>query len=196
MRRAPSGLLLSASLKVASAGLLVGLLRNRPLLLAILLVAALLFNLRRKCRMGAEPRLLLLGSILTLLLGTGAELWGTHGGHWTYHGLPPGRFVPVWVPLAWALAYQQIYGLEVRLVPTGRPLLHAALACAWLPWLGEAAAIACGVWTYHWPWQMAGVPLLAVLLLVTAHLGIFLLLRRTAEVLRIHDPVYRPREAE
>lgn len=183
---------LTASLQVVLAGLLLGPLKQYPSALALLLALALVWSFRRKHGKGVDLRLLGLGTALTLAAGTGAELWGTHGGHWTYHGLPPGRFLPEWVPLAWALAYHLLYGVGTRLAPLGRPRLMALLACAWLPWLGEAAAIASGVWTYHWPWQVAGVPALAILLLVVAHAGIHGVVRWVSTARGIPDPVYRP----
>jgi len=38
-----------------------------------------------------------------------------------------------------------------------------------LPLLGERICIAWGTWTYHWPLQIFGVPLLALLLIGYAH---------------------------
>ncbi len=192
MSRRPWILLATASLQILAAGLLLGFLHRWPLVLAGLLVLALATSFLRKYRRGVEVRLLLLGTVLTLIVGTAAELWGTRSGYWTYHDLPVGRLLPAWVPVAWALAYHLIYGLEARLAGFGRPLLAATLICAWFPWLGEVAAIASGVWTYHWPWRLAGVPILAVGLLIVAHLGIYLMVGWTARTWNLSDPVYAP----
>ena len=62
------------------------------------------------------------------------ELWSTTNGHWTYHHLPPGHFVPYWVPIAWGI--------------TGR-LLHSFLSVNFLgiffQLLGDSIAISNGV---------------------------------------------------
>lgn len=190
----------TTSLKVAVAGCLLGAFRTHDRILALLLGMALIRSFWRWSRMPSarRPDLLLMGvgTGLTLLLGAAAETWGTHSGHWTYHGLGPGRLMPEWLPLGWALAYHLLYGLEWKLsealnLRPGLPRLGmAALACVWLPWLGEVTAIASGVWTYHWPLRLAGVPLLAVGLLVVAHLGIFALVSLLARGRASADPVY------
>ncbi len=111
--------------------------------------------------------------LTTGVIGYLTESWGTTHEHWTYAHLPPGHTVPLWVPVAWVLASQLLDRLDRSLL---RPGLGAAgrLGLAYLcgvffPWLGESICIANGVWSYHWPWKILGVPLLALVLISYAH---------------------------
>ena len=118
--------------------------------------------------------------VTTATIGYLTESWGTSHGHWTYHDLPAGMLVPYWVPLAWAIAGELLYWLEERVLPLLSLKMRLAailfLGMA-LPLLGESICIGRGVWTYHWPVQLFGVPLLALALISYAH-ATFLLIRR------------------
>jgi hypothetical protein len=112
--------------------------------------------------------------LTTGVIGYLTESWGTTHGHWTYAHLPPGHTVPVWVPVAWSLGALLLNRLDDRLHAAGastpRRLLLGGASGVVYPLLGESICIALGVWTYHWPWQILGVPLLALLLIAYAHL--------------------------
>lgn len=177
-----------------------------PELAALLLGGIVCAHLVHRRRRGA--RFAWLGNEVFLLTTTGTigyltEAWGTTHGHWSYAHLPPGTTVPLWVPLAWALAAVLVdrIGERVREQPLSAGMRFAAVSGAgiFFPWLGESICIASGVWTYHWPVQIAGVPVLALLLIAYAH-GTFALIRRGSTVVvgswdspQPGDPVLRVR---
>jgi hypothetical protein len=170
------GLLPAALATVLGAGL-VSLLQEQPRLLAVALAAlALAYLLRRGLR---RSRLRTTAAEAFMLATTGVigyltESWGTMHGHWTYNHLPPGQTVPEWVPIAWSLAAVLLRRLDLQLLDariSAARRLQVAYACGvLLPLLGESICIASGVWTYHWPLKILGVPLLALLLIAYAHL--------------------------
>jgi hypothetical protein len=170
------GLFPTALATVLGAGL-VSLLQEQPRLLAVALAAlALAYLLRRGVR---RSRLAASAAEAFMLATTGVigyltESWGTTHGHWTYNHLPPGQTVPEWVPIAWSLAAVLLHRLDLQLLDahaSAARRLQVAFACGvLLPLLGESICIALGVWTYHWPLKILGVPLLALLLIAWAHL--------------------------
>jgi len=115
----------------------------------------------------------------TGVIGDLTEAWGTPHGHWTYNHLPAGQSVPLWVPLAWALAGVLLQRLDRRVLDPGWPVprrLATAYAFGFVfPLLGESICIANGVWAYHWPLEILGVPLLALLLIAYAQVAFHLM---------------------
>ena len=141
--------------------------------------------------------LLLTGVLSTLLMGWAAEIWGTSNGYWAYHAEGYDHRVPPWVPPAWGLAYVILYRCEQRLVASGtwfdslgKKLLVAGLVSLTLPVLGEIIAINLGVWTYAWPYQLWGVPILAIGLLLLLHGAVFVALFTVAHQRRLSDPLF------
>ncbi len=122
-------------------------------------------------------------------IGFLTESWGTLNGHWTYYHLSAGQSVPTWVPLAWAIASvllckseQYLKAIQSRAQSGHRSPRHIAAVYVMgmvLPLTGESICIANGVWEYHWPFKVLGVPLLALLLIAYAHL-VFSLIRTGA----------------
>jgi len=169
--------ILAAALATVLGAGLVSLLQEQPRLLAVALAAlALAYLLRRGLR---RSRLRTTAAEAFMLVTTGVigyltESWGTTHGHWTYHHLPPGQTVPEWVPIAWSLAAVLLHRLDLELVDaqtSAARRLQVTYACGvLLPLLGESICIANGVWAYHWPLKILGVPLLALLLIAWAHL--------------------------
>jgi len=182
-----------AALEVAFATLvgagLVSALQRRPALVAALLAGLACAHLTRRALRGASAAELCGETFLmvtTGVIGYLTESWGTTHGHWTYAHLPSGHTVPIWVPIAWALAALLLDRIDQRVrhllaAPVGR-FCVAYAAGIFFPWLGESICITSGVWSYHWPLQIAGVPLLALLLISYAHLT-FSLIRSGASVM-------------
>jgi len=174
--------LLEVALATALGAGLVSLLQEHPRGLALALASvALAYPFRRGLR-SASPAAT--ASTLFLMTTTGVigyltEAWGTTHGHWTYAHLPPGQTVPEWVPLAWALAGVLLQRLDRKLLDAGWPVprrLGTAYAFGFaFPLLGESICIANGVWAYHWPLKILGVPLLALLLIAYAHVAFHLM---------------------
>lgn len=157
------------------AGLISAFARS-PTLVALILSALVSAHLVHRIRRGAAA--VWVASETFLLITTGVigyltESWGTTHGHWTYAHLPVGSTVPIWVPVAWALAAvlldridDRVRGLQGSFAVR---LGVVSIAGIVFPWLGESICISSGVWTYHWPFQVAGVPVLALLLISYAH---------------------------
>ena len=143
---------------------------------------------------------LVFGALLTGTLGILAEIWGIHNGHWSYHDLPNGQTFARWLPMAWMMGFIALYRVEesliLRLELTSRKskLLLVALISMLLPVLGEAIAINLGVWTYAWGYQLFGVPLLAIVLLVVGHLLVYMTLMHICRRYRINDTVFHVSE--
>jgi hypothetical protein len=160
----------------------VSALQARPTLVAGLLATLAGAHLARQALRGAPaaavPREAFL-MLTTGVIGYLTEVWGTTHGHWTYAHLPPGHTVPAWVPIAWVLAGVLLHRVDDRVAASvAAPMHRVGIACAagiFFPWLGEAICIASGVWRYHWPLQIAGVPVLALLLIAWAHLAFALI---------------------
>lgn len=181
--------ILKAFLLTIAGALVVGFLKDRPVLLASILLLVLLVHLAiigvrtRRCPLVIEEVFFLMtfGTI-----GFLTESWGTLNGHWTYHYLLEGHTVPVWVPIAWAIASVMLCKAEHHLMGSsskagGRGSIRRRISLVYLlgialPLIGESICIAMGVWEYHWPYKVLGVPLLALMLLSYAHL-VFILIR-------------------
>ncbi len=171
-------------LKIFIAGTFIGLLHTYDSGVAVILAVYLVLSLSKGWKRDPkEGRILLLGAVLSGTLGVCCELWGIYFGHWEYHDLG-GRAFPAWLPFAWALAFTFIYRLEKDLFSalsltkeSGRWVL-ALLVVMIFPTLGEIITINLGVWTYNWPLQFFGVPLLAIFLLMVFHTGVNLLMTR------------------
>ncbi len=182
-----------------AAGIFIGLFRSQDTYVALTLsmfAAAIVlcaFLYMGPCKQFA---LFTAGLILAGTLGVAAEIWGTTNGFWVYHDLPDGRHLPYWLPFAWGLAFAFIYVVErltIRLLKLKSLELKLALAiflAALLPTWGEMVAINAGVWSYTWPLQIFGVPLLAILLLVIFHTGVNTFLSVICRRLHIIDPVF------
>jgi energy-coupling factor transporter transmembrane protein EcfT len=175
--------ILKALLLTIAGALLVGVLKESQIFLAAALLSVLLGHL---VRLGIRSKSLIhvLEEAFYLItfgaMGFLTESWGTQNGHWTYHHLPAGQSVPMWVPFAWSIAAVTLGKTESylkkslsnsekthqSLIRVGSMVLLGML----LPFTGESICIALGVWEYHWPFQLLGVPVFALVLLAYAHL--------------------------
>jgi hypothetical protein len=182
-----------AALGVAAAttlgAFLVSWLQESPRLVAVLLVLlGTVYLLRKGLASATAPATLaeVFAVVSAGIIGYLTESWGTANGHWTYNHLPPGQLVPAWVPVAWALAAALLHHVDVRLPPRPTAVRVAGvLACgATFPLLGESICLANGVWLYHWPLKLLGVPLLALALIAYAHFTFWLMRRGLTELVR------------
>ncbi len=181
------------------AGGLIGLLHHQDGLIAIVLalLIPLLFWRVVKTQHYPQQKLIIAGGVLlTGLLGTAGEVWGVTYGHWAYHDLSGGRHFPYWLPFAWMLAFIFLYRLEASFISLlglktlKSKLILAATISTLLPTWGEIITINLGVWTYYWEYQLLGVPLLAIFLLMVFHTGIYLLFTAICQRWDINDPVF------
>jgi hypothetical protein len=183
--------------KLAAAGVLIGTLHAHDVLVALILAAYSGYTLGKKYLSGSADRSIFLsGFLISSLFGVLCEVWGIHFGHWEYHDLPGFRQFPFWLPFAWGLAFTYIYGIERDLVLRLRiqtvlgKVILALLVAMVFPTIGEMITIYLGVWTYNWPYQILGVPLLAIFLLMVFHSGVNLLMGVICKKMNWLDPVF------
>lgn len=165
--------------KISIAGLFIGLFYRYDALVALIL----LLKLARKIYNYGylqQNYLVLIGMLLTGVVGISAEHWGVSNGYWQYHGIE--QTLPYWLPFAWMLAFCFLYQVEKEAFALltnnsfKQKLSLTIFIVSFFPVLGEIITIALGVWTYYWPYKIFGVPLLAILCLTVLHLSINLLL--------------------
>jgi len=99
--------ILKALLLTIAGALLVSFLKEQQLTIAVLLLSVLFVHLGVLWSRHRDPRPVFeeLFNLITFgVIGFLTESWGTQNGHWTYHHLPPGQSVPLWVPIAWSIA--------------------------------------------------------------------------------------------
>lgn len=164
-------------------GSIIGYFHQYDLILLYLLIFMFIYRFYKDIKINPEKSkviILLAGTIISGVLGVFAEIWGIENGYWLYHDLSNNRQFPYWLPLAWGLTFMFFYRIEenilrvIKINTLKTKLLMVVLLSATLPTFGEIITIYLGVWTYTWPLQLFGVPLLAILLLVVFHTTIFL----------------------
>ena len=144
----------------------------------------------------SEIIVLLFGMVLTSFFGVQAEVWGVQHGYWVYHDLLDGRQFPYWLSIAWGLAFVFLYRVEFRLIKLFRlvefkqKMLLVGLVSTILPTVGEAVAISLGSWSYSWGCQILGVPLVAIFLLMTLHLSVYLSLALVCRIFAVENAVF------
>ncbi len=189
--------LMKYTVLLIAAGVFIGLFHERDGLVALGLCAGLLLILYRKRSLPAgERQIYYLGILLSAMLGSLCEYWGTSNQYWQYHDLSGGRTFPYWLPFAWASAFAFLYTIERNIIALrgfqdiASKLLITMLVSAIFPTIGEIVTIRLGVWTYYWDYQLLGVPALAIFLLMVFHTGIFFLLRYISIRKGINSPVF------
>ena len=190
--------LVIATIKITIPGVIIGVFHEHDFWVAILLLLYFLVFASKYYLKTSQTKnwILLIGMVITGVLGICAEIWGVTNGFWEYHDLPNNRQLPYWLPLAWMFAFRFIYNLERKLIISLqlKKLSHktwlAIFITAFFPAYGEVITINLGVWTYSWPYQFLGVPLYAVICLVALHMGINFILSIWVKKKNIKDPVF------
>ena len=166
-------ILIITIIKLTIAALFIGLLHAYDFVIALVLLSYTLINFRKRIY---KDKILFWGMLFTGLFGSMAELWGIHNHFWFYHDLDQDRIFPYWLPLAWAIAFKLMYKFESEIlsIVNFKNLTHKYflffMVSLFFPVMGEIITINLGVWTYTWPYQFFGVPLIAILLLIVFHL--------------------------
>ncbi len=186
---------LTLFLKLLFAGWVLGALHKvQWVLFTVLITIGFLWLYRKFLRDKTSGIAELTGFTLTLLLGTSCELWGTYNQYWTYHDIPASQLIPVWIPIAWGFTYFAFHLFEKCVCElTAHPyasLIAIALVSLVLPTVGEYIPIYMGVWTYHWPYQFMGVPILASLGIWAVHTTVFFIMRRLNQKYQFNSTVY------
>lgn len=187
--------IVKAILKLLIAGFLIGYLKSYDWLIAILLILKIFHVIYQNIvKASSKNWILLIGMLLTGIGGILAEYWGVSNQYWEYHEVP--RELPLWLPFAWALAFYFLYRIEAGLIQflknktTQNKLLIAFWLSLIIPAFGEIITINLGVWTYYWPYQIFGVPLLAFACLVGFHMLIYLILSAICKKYKINNIVF------
>lgn len=190
-------ILLKNLIKLGLAGTVIGLLHATDLWPALILGIYMIISVSKRFKKQVPDRhIYLTGLIISSLLGVLCEVWGVYFGHWWYHDLSGGRQFPYWLPFAWGLAFTYIYKLEKDIIHSlaihseKEKFLLALLVAMVFPTIGEMITINLGVWTYSWPFQLLGVPLLAIFLLMVFHTGVNFLMGVICKKMGWKDPVF------
>lgn len=180
-------------------GLIIGYFHEYDFFLLIFLCTSFLYRFFKDIKTNPEKNkayILLFGTLISGLLGVFAEIWGIENGYWVYYDLSDNRQFPYWLPLAWGLTFMFFYRIEeniLRLVKINTlktKILMVVLLSAILPTFGEIITIYFGVWNYTWPYQILGVPLLAIFLLVIFHSTIFFFFMFICKKYNIQNKVF------
>ena len=185
-----------ALVKLIIAGVFIGLLKQFDLLIAIILLLKIAYNIYQEI---IKPKtnknwILLSGMLLTGFIGVIGENYGVGKGYWEYHQIE-GK-LPLWLPFAWMLAFHYLYKVERNLIPLLKnqsqknKIILASILVFILPAFGEVITIQLGVWTYYWPYQIFGVPLLAFIFLLIIHMSVYLILHLICKKYNIKDKVH------
>lgn len=151
-----------AFLSLLIAGTIIGLLYPYDLFLAVFLSFLLIFRLYQENKRNpsyGKLTILILGTFISAVLGTLAEIWGIYNNYWEYHELSNNREFPYWLPFAWALTFSFFYRLEEDILKVKKinsyksKLIFVAILSAIFPTWGEIITINLGVWTYSWDYQ-------------------------------------------
>lgn len=188
------------TMKLILAGAIIGIFHQYDLWVAVFLSVYLVYILSKKFYQNDKEKwIYLIGILLTGICGVICESWGIYNQYWSYHNLENNRDFPYWLPIAWGLAFSFIYRLEKEIILIKNIQSHfkkvmlALFISMIFPTIGEIVVINLGAWSYHWPLQFLGVPLLAILLLMVFHTGVNLLLMFICRQLNISNVVFTPR---
>ncbi len=189
--------LVKSIIKLVLAGIVIGLSHTYDLIIALVLVLLIVFYFYKNFTKKDDfNKTVVIGMITTGILGILVEYWGVSNKYWLYHNLSNGRSFPFWLPFAWMLAFLFLYMIEVKMMQLlvkkswRNKFLILFLVATIFPVLGEIITINLGVWTYYWPYQFVGIPLFAVLGLLTLHMFVNLLLVIYCHKFKINDPIF------
>ena len=180
-------------------GFIIGYFHKYDFLLLVLLCCIFIYRFYKDTKNTYEKNkiyILLAGTLISGFLGVCAEVWGIENGYWVYYDLSNNRQFPYWLPLAWGLTFMFFYRIEenileiVKINTLKTKLIMLVVLSAILPTFGEIITIYLGVWTYTWPYQIFGVPLLAIFLLVVFHTSIFFTFTFICKKFNIQNKVF------
>ena len=187
--------ILKALVKLAIAGVVIGLLKAYDGIVALILLLKIVHIVYVHIKKAEKKNwILILGMILSGFGGILAENWGVRNGYWEYHEIY--NELPAWLLFAWMLAFYFLYRVESGLIRhiKNKTVANKLIIAFWLslivPAVGEMITINLGVWTYYWNYQILGVPLLAFGCLVAFHMVIYLILSAICRKFKIQDIVF------
>lgn len=184
-------------------GSIIGYFHKYDFLLLVLLLCIFIYRFYKDTRINPEKNkayILFSGTLISGFLGVCAEVWGIENGYWLYYDLSSNRQFPYWLPLAWGLTFMFFYRIEenilklIKIDTLKSKILMLILISAILPTFGEIITIYFGVWSYTWPYQLLGVPALAIFLLVVFHTSIFFFFMFICKKYNIQNKVFNNKD--
>ncbi len=189
-------ILLINTIKLTIGGIAIGLLHPYDFILAGLLALKIAHSIYKNIKKQTFTFSLVIGFVLTGIIGIAVEHAGTPYGYWEYHNIS--RQVPAWIFFAWGAAFILMYQIENQVLQEVPNLSETSkkylilFMVAFFPTLGEIIAINLGTWTYYMPYQILGVPLAAVAALIIIHSSVNAIVGITSKKLGIKDVVFNP----
>lgn len=187
--------ILKSTLKISIAGIIIGYFHAYDFFLAIGLFFKIIHSIYSLgFKNNQKNWIVLFGALFTGALGMISEFWGITNQYWEYHDV--NKNLPLWLPFAWMLAFTFLYKTERDIFASLKSpsfktkAIITSLLVIIFPAIGEAITINFGVWTYHWSYQIFGVPAFAFLCLLTLHSIINYTLYSFCKKRNIKDPVY------
>jgi len=166
-------IILKNSIKLTIGGITLGLLHHYDWFVALLLIAKIGHTYYKRKKANTLSIKLVLGFFLTASLGLLAEYLGTEFHFWEYHDI--NTQLPLWLFFAWGAAFVIIYQTEEQIMELKPNLskrnqsLSLLFLVAFFPTYGEIIAIQLGTWSYYMPYQILGVPIVAIVALIAIH---------------------------
>ena len=189
-------ILLKNTIKLTIGGVALGLLHQYDLVIALLLVLKIIHSFYKSIKNQTFSILMVIGFIITALIGCTCEYYGTKLGYWEYHDVA--HKMPRWLFFAWGAAFILIYQIEIQInqqvknLSEQRKKYMILFMAAFFPTLGEMIAINLGTWTYYMPYKIFGVPLAAIFALVIIHTSVNAILKLISKKFKIKDFVFNP----
>ncbi|TCP24669.1 hypothetical protein EV195_105100 [Tenacibaculum skagerrakense] len=189
-------ILFKNTVKLIIAGLLIGFLHKYDLIIALLIFLKLIHTFHRNYKADTFSIMFLIGFIVTGAVGLFFEYIGTSYKYWEYHDIS--RQVPAWLFFAWGGAFITTYQIKMQIykelpeLSDNIKLYITLIIVALFPAFGEMIAINLGTWTYHLPYKVFGVPLIAIAALIIIHFTIHNILSFFTKKSGIKDIVFNP----
>ncbi len=189
--------IISYTLKIILAGLIIGLLYRRENLLVIILALVLVYKIYKLTKdKSTNIRLLIPGMLLTGFLGVVIEYFGTKLNYWEYHHIS-GQ-LPRYLLIVWMFAFMFMYNIEKKIflsieniTPLKRKVIILFIVIVF-PTIGEIVCINLGVWTYYYPYIFLGVSPYTIFYIALVHIIINYFISIYLKKKNIKDIVLNP----
>ncbi|AUC14679.1 hypothetical protein BTO06_05780 [Tenacibaculum sp. SZ-18] len=191
-------ILIKNTIKLIIGGIAIGLLYQYGLLLAILLILKIAHSFYKNIKKQTLSIALVIGFVVTGIIGIAVEHAGTSNGYWEYHDIS--RQVPLWIFFAWGGAFILMYQIENQIYKSTPDLSDSSkkhltlFMVAFFPTLGEIIAINLGTWKYYVSYQILEIPLAAIAALIIIHSSTNAFLGVTSKKFGIKDMVFNPQK--
>lgn len=188
--------LVKIGLRITIAGIIIGYFHEHDIWLAVFLFLKMIHSYFTKIKNDPARGIMIRGMLLTGLIGVFLEIIAVIFNQWEYHDIP--FKLPFWLLFAWMLSFRILYEAEKSIFPLldqNKPyafLITAGLLSMVFPTFGEMITIALGVWTYHIPFQLFGVPYIVMIGLMLIHMTVNTFFVQYCKKHQIKDVVFNP----